>query len=112
MKPKAKMELLKKLSTEKQLIKMERKKSSGFSMEKFMMEQTSWTLELSAEERNKEPMFMTIPKDSKIKKGELWCPYCGMVVKFRLDGFGGKRCIRCGAGDNMFFVRKVNKLWK
>ncbi len=112
LKPKSKMKLLEKLSTGKQPIKTEEKKSLGFSVEKFMAEQMSWSPELSQEERNQDPTFMNIPKDSKIKKGELWCPYCGIVNKFRLDGFGNKRCTRCGAADNMFHVRKVNKLWK
>lgn len=61
---------------------------------------------------NKEPDKF-IPKGVKLKKGQLWCPYCSNIVKFIKDKkLGVSKCPFCGISNRDFHVRKVNKLWK
>ena len=110
LKKKAKMKLLEKLSTEKGSTKTV--DDSNFTLESYVNQIAGWTPKLSVNKRNKEAKFLEIPKDTKLKKGELWCPYCGKVFKFKSDGLGNKRCINCGIGNNCFYVRVVNRLWK
>ena len=60
---------------------------------------------------NKKP-DKSIPKGVKLKKGQLWCPYCSNPVIFVRDNrLGVKRCPICGISDRDFHVRMINKLW-
>lgn len=50
-----------------------------------------------------------IPESIKLKKGQLWCPYCNNVVIFTKDKrLNVKRCPICRISENDFWVKKVN----
>lgn len=52
-----------------------------------------------------------IPENIKLKRGELWCPYCSNRVIFMRDKSAGvRKCPICGISDRDFWVKKVNKL--
>jgi len=61
------------------------------------------------------------PEDVRLRKGELWCPYCRKPRKFRkwqtieIDGIeypsSDYRCIVCGMSTRDFWVRTYNNLW-
>ena len=111
----AKLRLLNTLCEKRQLIQAiqsEKKELQSFSMENFLNQIAGWVPKIIREDRNKEATYMEIPEGVKIKKNQLWCPYCGKVTDFKSDGMGNKKCIMCGIGDNCFYVRTVNKLWK
>ncbi len=113
LKKEAKKKLLEKISSKDKNIMEPIIKDVGKDITEFLVKNdVSWEPELSPEQRNKEALFLEIPEDVRFKKGELWCPYCGKTVKFKADGWGHKACILCGVSDNMFYVKKVNRLWK
>lgn len=61
---------------------------------------------------NKEP-DKTIPKGVKLKRGQLWCPYCSNPVVFVKDNtLGVKKCPICGISDRDFNVKMVNNIWQ
>lgn len=61
------------------------------------------------------------PTNIKMKKSELWCPYCAKPRRFKsgylveIDGISyissDKRCVICGMSDNDFHVKTENHLW-
>lgn len=54
-----------------------------------------------------------IPSGVKLKKDQLWCPYCSNIVKFIRDKeLGVYKCPYCGISDRDYNVKKVNKKWK
>jgi rubrerythrin len=61
---------------------------------------------------NEEP-DKSIPKGVKLKKGQLWCPYCSNPVMFVKDNkLNIKKCPICGISDRDFWVKKVNNIWR
>ncbi|MDD2446864.1 MAG: hypothetical protein PHY91_04130 [Tissierellia bacterium] len=53
-----------------------------------------------------------IPKGVKLKKREMWCPYCSKPVMFIKDkAHGVKRCPYCNISDKDYYVKMVNRNW-
>lgn len=53
----------------------------------------------------------SIPAGIKLKRGEMWCPYCSNIVVFIRDSSSGvKRCPICEISIRDFWVKKVNRL--
>lgn len=44
----------------------------------------------------------------KIPRGQLWCPYCQSVHKFKKGEFGADVCPICGISSDDFYTRKYN----
>lgn len=60
---------------------------------------------------NKKP-DTSIPDGVKLKKKELWCPYCSKPVIFIRDKeLGVKKCPYCKVSDRDYNVKMVNKRW-
>ena len=60
---------------------------------------------------NKEP-DKSIPEGVKLRKGQLWCPYCSNPVMFVKDKrLGVKKCPICGISDRDFNVKMINNTW-
>lgn len=52
-----------------------------------------------------------IPKGIKLKRNQLWCPYCSNIVVFKKDKKSGvKKCPICNISNRDFWVKKINKL--
>lgn len=61
-------------------------------------------------EKSKAVKTTNIPKNIKLKSGQLWCPYCNNIVVFVRDKrLNVKRCPFCGISENDFWVKKVNQ---
>jgi hypothetical protein len=52
------------------------------------------------------------PTKKKTRMADLWCPYCGEWVKFKLGEYGYKRCPVCTISTADFYVRTANHLWE
>lgn len=54
-----------------------------------------------------------IPEGVKLKRGQLYCPYCSSISIFKRDSkLGVRKCPYCGISDRDYNVKKVNKIWK
>lgn len=54
-----------------------------------------------------------MPENVKLKKNQMWCPYCSCPVIFVKDKrLGIKKCPICGISDRDYNVKIVNKIWK
>lgn len=61
--------------------------------------------------RNENP-DKKIPETAKLKKKELWCPYCSKPVIFQMDKiFRVKKCPYCGISEKDYNVKLVNDKW-
>ena len=53
-----------------------------------------------------------LPERIKLKKKELWCPYCSKPVIFLMDKtLGVKKCPYCGISEKDYNVKMVNDKW-
>lgn len=53
-----------------------------------------------------------LPERIKLKKKELWCPYCSKPVIFLTDKtLGVKKCPYCGISEKDYSVKMVNDKW-
>lgn len=53
-----------------------------------------------------------LPERIKLKKKELWCPYCSKPVIFLTDKtLGVKKCPYCGISERDYSVKMVNDKW-
>lgn len=75
------------------------------------MKQTNMFSLLIENNKDKKP-DTAIPKGVKLKKGQLWCPYCSMPVKFKMDRYLDiRKCPICGISERDYYVKKVNDTW-
>lgn len=60
----------------------------------------------------KETPDKEIPEGAKLKKKQLWCPYCSKPVIFLIDKvLGVKKCPYCGISEKDYNVKMVNDTW-
>lgn len=69
-------------------------------------------ISLPPDQRPKEATMLHPPEGVIRKKGEYWCPYCAVIIRFvHNDYVGVNHCPRCGVSDRDFHVRRANKTW-
>ena len=74
---------------------------------------TDFRIILSPQERPKAVVQPNPPEEVKMRKGELWCPYCARSTKFEQGRqIGLLRCVRCGITEHDYYVRCANHLWR
>lgn len=74
---------------------------------------TDFRIILSPQERPKAVVQPNPPEKVKMRKEELWCPYCARPTKFERDRqVDLLRCVRCGITEHDYYVRCANHLWR